>query len=1068
MKKVKYIMMAVLCALCATACQDDYFENQMTGADTSRPVKVSLSFGTPRSTEVTVTKADNSNSGLFSNGIRIYVFNTDGTYLGTQDFARTDLHDSGENDSENGRTYTASNVSLYVGTQRVYALANFSQSGYFSGAENLLSTLETAAEAGESTFLEQLYNLSTRTSDNNTFPSFSTDVMPLSGVGDITVTAGSQQANGEVKLERLVAQVKFIIHTEATYREDGIDYKVTFTPQTFTFHNLPKQGFVLGNDARETVISGGNFYDSGSNDIDPASEETNQTTFSRFVPESIQKMKQTTGNDYDKREAFSSQNGDVKTWTYAPQNGMYVVLRGRYEETHPNTGALHKSADVEYTIHLGDFSTDKDNYNVERNTIYTYTVRVEGVHNIIVEAEKEDLGDDEYQNSAEGDVIELDQASQVFNLDAHYEQVYVDYNLSDVVEQLRAQVAQEPESPITEERLKELIAGNFILSFRSPFNTAGNKVVRPYYNVVNGVEVADETEAMEGIDYQWVEFYPQSSENAISEYPGTGDPDLLSPWLVCKEMGEVVRVLYGNGTPNQNDYHITLSRSGYNSGDWIARFTVFVNEYYYQKDLAGNTVSWDSFANKENRVMMVASDMKISADNNSTYSTARTYISQASIQTFYYQGRDNAMGLETYNENGLITNPGSPVSTATDWVNGRENMILNICGQRTLPTGYNRVRWSGYGSGRYSRDYIDWTEIGYTSPNSVSGNEPGYYNSSSAYYACLSRNRDLNSDGYIDENELRWYQPALSQYMRIGIGTMALSADARLFQGSKDDMTKTGYDNGSYAQRGTFYYVSDSQRNFYWAVELGAFGTTMGSPVRAHVRCVRNLPGTQLVAQANNSNEEAPVGDEALGEPIYEEVKQIYVGSGYNYLFDFGDRLAPQIFRNSDQPQQGPYASHHNEQSDANRLPNAFVLAKRYIPEENSDDDQLYTSLSVVHDRNTDPCNDYYETEADRGLWRTPNLSELMILTQAESTHREYWGSELNLLKTNGYSNTYCSTEFSNRDVRAGFIFQSSRPDQYTIRNIVTAPDKDDSSSGYIRCVRDATQAEREAAQVVN
>lgn len=1046
MKQIKYIMVAALCIMGMTACQDDYLADLAKGADETRPIKTSLSFGVPRASEVTVTKADNSNSDLFSSGIRIYVFNTDGSFLSTQDFTSNDLTDDGLNESTEGRRYTAQDVTLYVGTQRVYALANFSQSGYFNNVQSLLNALQTAAERGEENFLKQYYDLASETSADHAFPSFTTGAMPLSGVGTITVTANGI-TDDKVELKRLVAQICFKINTiETRFDEEGTEYDITFTPQTYTFYNLPKKGFVLENEGTAVSTEAADFYNSYTGDIDPASEQTQQTSFEEFVPENIQKMQQSCGNDYDKRDAFTEQNGEVKTWSYAPQQGMYVVIRGRYEEKNKRTGALNKSGDVEYTIHLGDFSKtgSKDDYQVKRNTIYTYTVTVEGVEKIIVEAERENLGNE--QNGAEGDIIELDDASQVFNLDAHYEQVYVDYNLSDVVDQLRSQ------GELTDTRVKELIAGNFILSFRSPLNTESNKVVKPYYNVVNDQVVDNEAEAMSGIDYKWVEFFPQRDANAISKYPGVGNSQLLSAWTVCKEMGEAVYALYHDETPNPD--HIILSRTGYNSGDYVARFTAFVNEYVYQTDLKGQTVGWDSYANQEARVMMIASDMKISTDNNSTYSTARTYISQAAIQTFYYQNRDNAMGIEVYNENGLIEGAGSPVQTGTDWVNGRENTIYNISGQGTL-SDYDNVEWSGYGSGRNRRTYIDWTKIGYKSDNSLSGNEPGYYNLSSAYYACLSRNRDLDGDGDIDDDELRWYLPALSQYMRIGIGTMALSADARLFQGSKSDMTKTGYDNGSYANRGTFYFMSDAGHNFYWAVEVGAYGTTKGN--KAHVRCVRNLPGIELVEKANQRKENAPVGDEALGEPIYQEVKYITVDGSRNYLFDFGDRLAPAIFRNSSQPQEGPYES-HDEEDAANRLPNAFVLAKKYIPASYGRGDQLYNSLSVVHDRSKDPCRNYSETDADKGYWRTPNLSELMILTQAENTHRNNWGSELNLLKSEG--NTYCSTKFSNSSVRGGFIYQPSN-------RIVTAPDTE-SSTGYIRCVRDATQEERNAARAID
>ena len=98
-------------------------------------------------------------------------------------------------------------------------------------------------------------------------------------------------------------------------------------------------------------------------------------------------------------------------------------------------------------------------------------------------------------------------------------------------------------------------------------------------------------------------------------------------------------------------------------------------EYFYERDLAGNKVGWKSFTNQEDRVMLIASDMKISSDLNSTYSTALTYISQASIETFYNSDDDNAMGIETYNENGNLGGFGSiyPIGSYQQWVPGHRD-----------------------------------------------------------------------------------------------------------------------------------------------------------------------------------------------------------------------------------------------------------------------------------------------------------------------------------------------------------------------------------------------------------
>ena len=1067
----------------ASSCQDnDLVESKKTGVDLSRPVKTNLSFGVPESHEVTVTRAGNSESDILSTGVRIYVFDMNGNYLSTQDILGENLVDVNE-DSE-GHHYEARNVTLYVGSQRVYALANITRSGYFENATDLLDRLEeNAVEGGESSFLETYYTLANSTVDDQTYPQFSGGYMPLSGVGDVTVDARGD-TDDIVRMKRLVAQVKFIVNTE--YSIPNTDRKAVFTPQTYTFYNIPKQGLILENKERTTDFpedNAGNFYNAIPENFGVISETTKQATFEKFVPESIRQGQKTCGDDYDKREAFEGQ-GDNKEWNYAPKYGMYVVLRGTYSETETGSDSdgneintLKKYGNVSYTIHLGDFSADKfDNYAVERNNIYTYTVTVHGVDKIKVEAETK-TGD--YQNGAEGDIIELDEASQVFNLDSHYEQVYVDFNLNHVVNLIKSEVEEDEQNgeELKDERLRELIGGNFMLSFRTPFNNE-DKVVRPYYDPEHPDYSDDESACMSGIDYKWVEFLPQNDASVISYYPSNRN-SLLNAWEVCHKMGDIVYQLYKNGAVSDSQGLII-------SDDNEVRFTVFVNEYFYERDLAGNKVGWKSFTNQEDRVMLIASHMKISSDLNSTYSTALTYISQASIETFYNSDDDNAMGIETYNENGNLGGFGSiyPIGSYQQWIdgywnngywieghyetvytyadfwtNGRANTICNISDQfgRTeeddvkLP---DRLRWNQTGGG-YGGPNIHWDEIGYTEDNSITGNKPleggvsGRY--LRAYNACLTRNRDLNGDGYIDENELRWYLPAISQYLRIGIGSRALSSDARLYTGDKEQMT---YGNYPIVDDGALYWASNESRNQYWAVEMGAYGTF--GRTDAQVRCVRNLPKRDLVP----SSGDAPVGDEALADPIYGRVKTI--NNGDNYLFDFGDQLVPSIFRPSSQPQQRLYVS-HNEDDEANNLPEAFVVAKRYVGEERGNFWRViqFEDLGVVYDLNTDPCNRYSEGDDAVG-WRTPNLSELMVMAQAQATN-----DGIDILRSDG--NTYCSTQFSNSGVRRGFVYNGNL---VTARHPVDSSGAEDSGEsyfyGYIRCVRDATIEERNSVVVWN
>lgn len=1052
MKKIRYMILWALCAIGISACQDDLIENASTGgANASKPVKVDLKFGIPKSMEVEVTRADNSYSGMY--GVRLYVFSGN-NLLGEPQQKLTDDDDAltaNGSATEAGQYYTAHDVTLYEGTQTVYAVGNITQTGYWDS--NVLNSIDAAAKEGLSKFKEVLYTLSSQTISRKTYPSFSTQYMPLSGSGEVTVTDGS--ANGTVELKRLVAQIKFEITT--LYKTNG--KTVTFEPSNYTFHNIATQAYVMG--GKDKTVLTTDVYNANPVNIRGAGSD-NVADFSEFIPENIQNAKKPGAGDYDDRESFSGK-GDEKNWTYAPDNGTYVVISGVCTEE-SSEGKLLRYGNVEYTIHLGDFSDSgsMDNFSVERNCIYTYKVSVHGMDKIEVEAKREE-GD--YQNGAEGDVIELGTGSKTFSLDAHYEQVFVEYNLSDILDIVKELHSDKVSA--TEEEVKHDIANQFRLVIHTPMNTVDDKVILPY-NSAN-----DEATDMAGIDYKWVEFYPQSADNTISLYPGKKKTEegkkLYSPYQVCQMMGKAIYALYQDDSQTPSVEGLDVQKDG---SDYVARFTIFVDEYFYTEDLNGNKVAWDKFTRQDPRTMMIASDMKVSEDLNSTYSMAQTYITQHAIETFYNPGAAsycNALGIETYNETGVISlfSPqhrvddvyNSDIPVSDDQSKGRDNMLKNM---KIIPNTASATdehwtikRWDAY---------IKFANVGYTDDNSSSNNRwSGEWNAQTAYayYACMSRNRDLNGDGEINPSEVRWYLPALSQYLRIGIGKNALPAETRLFTG--DASTMTGNYPNDYLEQGALYYTNTSiddnpalAYSIYWAVEVGAYGAQNRS---AMVRCVRNLPNQDIVDNASGDDDIRLVNRDAWAGPVYDKVKTI--NNGDNYLFDFGDRLVAEIFRNSEKPQYGPYEPHNEEDVDEMMLPNAFVVAEkelyvRYnlpqIPLGTYSNRAEYDRTDVEHNATfnwsysgwgDDPCSSYYENRSERGYWRTPSLNELMVMSTVNGL----------LLED---ENTYSRTQFTqpNREI---FYYNAS--------GFITTSANEDNSPGYIRCVRDATQAERDAAQ---
>lgn len=483
------------------------------------------------------------------------------------------------------------------------------------------------------------------------------------------------------------------------------------------------------------------------------------------------------------------------------------------------------------------------------------------------------------------------------------------------------------------------------------------------------------------------------------------------------------------------------------NGRWYARFTIFVDEYFYAKDLNDNVVAWESYTHTDPRTMLIASDMRTSEDLNSTYSVALTYITQTSMETFYNGAASdtyNAMGIETYNENGLITGFGTPVTPNSDYTYkdpsmGRANTLVNICGSEYIDS--KNLLWT---------NYIDWTSVGYTDDNTVSGNYINYNKVNSAYYACLSRNRDLNGDGYINDDEVRWYLPALNQYLRMGIGAKALSENARPYTGDKNDLSGNDYITDASLENGALYYMSNYDQNFYWAVEVGSYGSSSASK-KAQIRCVRNLPRKELVEKAIASNSTPPIGREAWADAVYYRLRQ--TDDRNNYMFYFGSRLLPALYRNSDQPQYGSYIEHTEESEPAiNLLPKAFVVSRSYMRKYPSyNDDRNTYDIDDVCSPDTDPCRNYSENDEWDGYWRTPNLNELMIMVTQEDA-----------LELKNYADgapsslTLCSTRFSNQNVRKHFYFNG---------NFITTSNA--AKDGMVRCVRDASQTEIDNSTII-
>lgn len=1086
-----------------SGCKDDELVKNNGEVVEGVPITVTMKLAGAPTADVTVdTRASGNDLSTLSN-LTIYVFDGNGKYQQTVSTLDGTLTIKSGPEGATDVTYEVQ-FSTTSGTKKLLAVGN-STSSVWSEANNINVSTMNFEE-----LKKHLANLNIPLNQDGEFSRPATITadgqMMITGKNEgiqfgtngTVVGWGESENNIAVKMKRIMAHVTFNI----TPPKDG-NAKGTFTPTSYKVYNVPTKACLVNMDNDSTIITGDGavgFNHFASMTINPAIDSV--YSFDFYMPENIYDENSKV-DSYQARDVWTKKTEMLlgKKWRNAPQTSTFVVISGTYsgnstvdDNGTEGSGNHAVTGDVQYTIHLGDFSDRKfGDYSIARNVSYTYNVSVEGVNKIVVEA----LTNREDQPGAEGQIFTYDGSTYSYELDAHYEQLFLEYNLSSIASAVQQKLGPY-DSSMKDSSINKAIADNLILVIQSEAMdythdgddyTVQNKrgTLRPYQIYADAVRSnADPTQAKNnvwqgsgtglqptgGFDYQWIEFWPQTSGTELAAYPGVSEwsrASSLTPaeknmvygtakvnasrlkdvYDVIVAMGKAVKAIYTTGSvtttdDTPNDDGICIVKDGDNN--YVARFTAFVNEYYYYEHPLTHTevTSWDVFVNKIPREMIIAMSSKISADGNSSYSQVYSYITQRSMETFYNSRATaiNGFGIETYNETPLTQNGvnftfGKNIESGLSDKDGRSNQIALI--------GIDKDRY-------YWNYYISTKKNGWFNSTNTNHKEhklsiDAYSNDLSqrgAYAACLSRNRDLNGNRTIDESEVRWFLPSVNEYLRIGIGSSALSNAAQLYIGNKasldNDIWYTGenqtgdknYVTANNLADGTLFYTSsiDDHRTF-WAVEKGSYGvdgeswTANNAP--KPIRCIRVLPTNITSVDAKS---------DATYERIYNDP------SGLTTL-KFKDRLVDRLYRN------GVYESllsRHNEDGGPNFYSEGiFVASKNVKTTDNwgveTDTDATFSLSSIIgYDSNgnrvprTNPCANHREGGYSDG-WRVPNLVELMAMN-AEGLVNE---------------NTTCCTAFSRQAVRYGFIVNEEK--------MISCPGSKGpgalNTSYKIRCVRD-------------
>lgn len=933
--KLAYLLMGV--ALLLSSCSEDIFPG---GSESNEDVTISLAYSDVSPRDIVVNSRATPEEERHLDNLYIYIFDGNGNLKGYKGFT------SGLDQKTNNNTKaTVSGIKTRSGESYIYAVANYNTGRYpltvsernVEKGKLPINLDEEKARAGEYTFtLNDLKALN-----------FQRNVDDQISITDAFLMSGAVN-NGKIVNINTAGNVTSDDINGNAIRLSRIVSKVKFTIKEYTGDGV-KRSFKLANYDIMNIAKNGTLI--GSIDNNEKKQISNATDVSSItgLTLGVNDVDKTTGAEYF--EAYLPENlQDAKhDVTVLAKREDDSKLNPKVFTNAPEYGTYvvlkgkyeetkagsTKTADVTYYVHLGDCSVNYNDYNVERNCKYTFNIRVAGVEKIIVEAKKE--GND--QPGAEGVVLKYGNTGKNLTLDSHYEYMVMRFNKEDI---------------------KNLKGSN--LGYYYQVYALGKKTKPINVKDEANPKTEEHKQKLNGVDTKWIEFAITGRNSSKSSYgrenDGRGTPCDYPGKGNTMDIETFLKKLYDNADNN----------SFWTEGKYIDA-TCFVSENYY------SGLSWDKYVNDVNkRAFYVANNVWVSEDTRSVYAEAQYGLTQHNIQTFYdvkQAGNVIAYGCETINDEegknftddgigGTSRNENSyPYqSKGSDTWNGRVNMKKDLSG-------------------------LTWDNI---------------KSNKSLVKACMSRNRDLNGNGTIDDDEIRWYAPAVNQYIGLWIGEEAMSTEAKLFNKKTSTLSK---DNDPGCRM--LYYTSTRGINTYFSEEGMATNNHNSKWKATLIRCVRNLQSndndkgyaktpTKFWTTSNSDK------DVELDKV---DSRALIVGGNCNELIGHTER----------------------EQSEINKPAKSFRIADKTYPTS----DSYSASMQNVVEGNFKCNGNYYQ---DDRKWRVPNQREMSVMYLIDPSLIYF---------------TYCRTKFSNTNFRKSWTYT----DVFTM-----ATNWSDYSSGKVRCIK--------------
>ena len=848
MKKIRIVALAMLTVLLA-ACHEelDLIEKVQEGL----PARLDLTISLPSSEKIQTKGIHDYESEISE--LMLIMYEANGRKMVVD---LTGKISAGAADGAYGghRTYTTTEEiatdyygdEILSGTYRVYAIANWSSPFCQLTQNEILEMSEEALNNAAGTNSGFVHQLTGDQKFPMTGYTENIVINPSDPNGATTVTG--------ISLRRMIAHIEFSF-------VNGKD-NIKFVPQTYQIFNIPSGAYLMDN--RTKSDSGwsnteANKYDGAyghSSSIDIVSG--GEIAF--FMQENVQGPAENV-TSYAYRDKWEGTREDgTKKFLYAPENATYVVVTGEYEDgTYTGT--------VSYTIHLGKFgksseTSGADNFEVSRNEYHTYTITINGVNSITTEATV-DQGEGGENPGAEGTLTYTNKGSQ-FVLDAHYETVMLSFHLSE-------------------------LCANASLIVETPYQKIAEFQLLDDNN--NYVDIS-------GVDCSWIHFMAPTDTTSLPKYSA-------SSCIGIAELAKELRAAY-YASDNDATNDIAIETKHYLTSESPTKKTrihtvAFVDEYFYETiPGTSSNAEWTEFVNQSNRTMILNPYELSSKDGNSIlYPDYIFQISQRSIKTTYGTASStvNGFGIETWNETGRVA-WGTPASeSGLDDYNGYTN-TATLLGTSWLSDDV--LSTAGYLASITSN--TKEAHVFYSSGIGMSG----VY----GYNSCLTRNRDENGDGTIDDTELKWYLPAVFQYTNLWMGLDYLKEDTQLFDPYDfDEITKEDLEEYNFYTSSLNDPDNDEKKAEYWAIEGASYGERKHTNA---VRCVRNLYDTDKNGIYDDDNALITYNDP--------ENRVISVLSA-----------SESALRTTNMT--GEYAAGHNEREKDNRLPNAFEVAEYILGE---------------------------------------------------------------------------------------------------------------------------------------